>query len=104
MRADTHRVANEISSSNEVANKIFNTNKAPFESSYRKKQKGFSECELQQVGLDGQRTSVGPNLQEDKPEVSGESVPEGGVRLATGSCGIKSKGSTLEYSGIVTIK
>ena len=56
------------------------------------------------VGLGSQGTSVGRNLQEDKPEVSGESVPEGGVRLATGSCGIKSKGSTLEYSGIVTIK
>jgi hypothetical protein len=50
------------------------------------------------------RAPVGPNLQEDKPEVSGESVPEGGVRLATGFCGIKSKGSTLEYSWIVTIK
>ncbi len=90
MRADTHSVANEISSSNEVANKITNTNKAPFESWYRK-QKGYSEYELQQVGLDGQRTSDGRNLQEDKPEVSGESVPEGGVRLATGSCGSKTK-------------
>jgi hypothetical protein len=43
------------------------------------------------VGLSGQRTSDGRNLQEDKPEVSGESVPEGGVRLATGSCGSKAK-------------
>ncbi len=56
------------------------------------------------MGLGGQLAPVGPNLQEDKPEVSGESVPEGGVRLATGSCGIKSKDLTIEYFRVVIIK